>query len=150
MSLKEDRAKKEEKQHKRRVQDARMSRLHPEPQNNYVTVKVKHPILGLVSRKFQANSLMSSVYDWAGYLNPDPLNSTLNDPLGFVLLPSREVIDRCTLKVMESLVGTPPLCISDDEISFLGFGQDLNSSGSSLFSELGDDHSGIQLQQGAL
>ena len=109
-----------------------MSRVNPEPLTEYVTVKVRHPLLGVVSQKFQVHSLMSSVYDWAGSLNPDPVNFTLNDPFGVVLLPSMEVANRCTLTMMESTDGTPSLCQSDDEINFLGFGEALNSNSSSL------------------
>ena len=77
LTLNADIAKEEEQQHKKRVQDARMSRVNPEPLTEYVTVKVRHPLLGDVSWKFQVHSLMSSVYDWAGSLNPDPVNFTL-------------------------------------------------------------------------
>jgi hypothetical protein len=153
MSLKADISKEEEKQHKKRVQDARTSRVNPEPLNDYVTVKIRHPHLGVLCRRFEAHSLMSSVYDWAGSLNPDLVNFTLNDTLGFVLLPSVDVADKCTLTMVESLVGTPSLCSSDDEINFLGFGQVLNSSStssSSLFSELVGSHSGIQPPQESL
>ena len=145
LTLNADIAKEEEQQHKKIVHDARMSRVNPEPLTEYVTVKVRHPLLGVVSRKFQVHSLMSSVYDWAGSLKPDPVNFTLNDPFGVVLLPSMEVADRCTLTMMEFTDGTPSLCQSDDEINFLGFGEALNSNSSSLFPKLAQDYTETQL-----
>ena len=147
MSLNADIAKEEKQQIKKRVQDARLSRINPEPLQDYVTVKVRHPLLGITSRRFKAHSLMSSVYDWAGSLNPDPVDFTLNDPFGVVLPPSMEVADRCTLTMMESLVGTPSLNSSDDEVNFLGFGQALNSmaSDSSVLYGLVGNHSGTGL-----
>ena len=64
-----------------------MERVLPEPRSDFVTVKIRHPSLGLQSRKFPTHTLMNSVYDWAGSLATEPEHFTLNDPLGKMLLP---------------------------------------------------------------
>ena len=94
---------------KERLQRARMERVLPEPSSDFVTVKIRHPSLGLQSRKFPTHTLMNSVYDWAGSLATEPEHFTLNDPLGRMLLPISELDDRCTLTMIESQEG-PLLC----------------------------------------
>lgn len=113
---------------KERLQRARMERVLPEPSSDFVTVKIRHPSLGLQSRKFPTHTLMNSVYDWAGSLATEPEHFTLNDPLGRMLLPISELDDRCTLTMIESQEGTPSLLSSDDEVDFLGFGPAVDTS----------------------
>ena len=135
ISLQMDRKKKaelefrsQEEKRKERLQRARIQRVLPEPNSSFVTVKIRHPSLGLQSRKFPMHTLMYSVYDWAGSLSTEPEHFTLNDPLGTVLPPSRELHDRNTLTMIESPEGTPSLLTSDDEIEFWGFGQAVDTS----------------------
>lgn len=111
-----------------RLQRARMERVLPEPSSDFVTVKIRHPSLGLQSRKFPTHTLMNSVYDWAGSLATEPEHFTLNDPLGRMLLPISELDDRCTLTMIESQEGTPSLLSSDDEVDFLGFAPAVDTS----------------------
>ena len=114
---------------KERLQRARMERVLPEPSSDFVTVKIRHPSLGLQSRKFPTHTLMNSVYDWAGSLATEPGHFTVNDPLGRMLLPISELDDRCTLTMIESQEGTgPSLLSSDDEVDFLGFGSAVDTS----------------------
>ena len=121
---------------KERLQRARMGRVLPEPSSDFVTVKIRHPSLGLQSRKFPTHTLMNSVYDWAGSLATEPEHFTLNDPLGRMLLPISELDDRCTLTMIESQEGTPSLLSSDDEVDLLGFGPAVDTSEfSGLFTE---------------
>ena len=118
----------DDEKRKERLQRARMERVLPEPSSGFVTVKIRHPSLGLQSRKFPTHTLMSSVYDWAGSLSTEPEHFTLNDPLGRMLSPSTELDDRCTLTMIESQEGTPSLLSSDDEVDFLGFGPTVDTS----------------------
>ena len=133
--------KNEDKKRKERLQRARMDRVHFEPSSDFVTVKIRHPSLGLQSRKFATHTLMSSVYDWAGSLSTEPEHFTLNDPLGIMLPPSSKLCDRCTLAMIESEEVTPSLMASDDEIAFLGFGQAVDTSDFSAgwFTEFGTE-----------
>ena len=91
--------KNEDKKCKERLQRARMDRVLLEPSSDFVTVKIRHPSLGLQTRKFATHTLMSSVYDWAGSLSTEPEHFTLNDPLGIMLPPSSKLCDRCTLSL---------------------------------------------------
>lgn len=82
----------EDKKCKERLQRARMDRVLLEPSSDFVTVKIRHPSLGLQSRKFATHTLMSSVYDWAGSLSTEPQHFTLNDPLRIMLPPSSKTV----------------------------------------------------------
>lgn len=113
--------KNEESKRKKRIQNARADRVVPEPDDEFVTVKVRHITMGLQSRKFPKTSRMAAVYDWAGSLSPDPENFTINH-MGVVQKPSEELSDRCTYLMVEEEHGTPGLLESDDEVQFLGFG----------------------------
>ena len=64
---------------------------------------------------------MAAVYYWAGSLNPDPENFTINH-LGVVQKPSEELSDKCTYLMVEEEHGTPGLLESHDEVQFVGFG----------------------------
>ena len=110
-----------ESKRKERLQHARAARIIPEPDANFVTVKVRHLSIGVCSRRFPAKAKISAVYDWAGSLSPDTENFTLCDPLGEILLPSAEISDRCTITMVKASQ-TPPLSDSDNEIQFQGFG----------------------------
>ena len=112
-----------DKKRKGQLQDARKARVIPEPSTNFVSVKIRHPSLGLLSRRFPCDAKMYAVYDWAGSLCTDPANFILTDSSGNVLHPSSPVCDKYTLNMVESFEGTPSLIESDDEIQFLGFGQ---------------------------
>ena len=111
----------EESKRKKRIQNARADRVVPEPDDEFVTVKVRHITMGLQSRKFPKTSRMAAVYNWAGSLSPDPENFTIYH-LGVVQKPSEELSDRCTYLMVEEEHGTPGLLESDDEVQFLGFG----------------------------
>ncbi|CAB4039753.1 Hypothetical predicted protein [Paramuricea clavata] len=67
----------EESKRKKRIQNVRADRVVPEPDDEFVTVKVRHIAMGLQSRKFPKTSRMAAVYDWAGSLSPDPENFTI-------------------------------------------------------------------------
>lgn len=112
---------KQEAEHKRKVQEARAARVPDEPERDFITVRVRHRALGICSYRFPPNSLMSAVYDWAGSLSPDILDFILCDPMGETLLPSKEVVDKCTL-LMTSAPHTPSLNDDDDIVQFQGFG----------------------------
>ena len=138
LSLKADRQKRislemanAEAEHKKRVIEARAARVLEEPKTDYVTVRVRHPTMGVCSRRFPSKSQVAAVYDWAGSLTPDIVNFTLCDPLGTPLPPSSELEDRCTM-VMATATHTPSLSESDDEIQFMGFGDVSNSINTTL------------------
>lgn len=138
LSLKTDRQKRisleranAETEQKKRVQEARAARVLAEPETDFVTVRVRHPTMGVCSRRFPSNSQMAAVYDWAGSLTPDIVNFTLCDPLGTTLPPSRELEDRCTI-VMATAPYTPSLSEPDEEVQFMGFGDARNSSNTTL------------------
>ena len=120
-----------EAEHKKRVQEARAARVLPEPSTEFLTVRVRHPTMGVCSRRFPANSRVAVVYDWAGSLTPDIVDFTLCDPVGTPLPPSSELEDRCTL-VMATTTHTPSLCESDDDIQFMGFGDASNGINTTL------------------
>ena len=108
---------------KEQLQEARRARLLREPSTNYVAVKIRHPSLGLISRRFPFNTKMYAVYDWMGSLSTDPMYFILTDPSsGNTLQPSSIVNDKYTLNMVESSSGTPSLLESDDEVQCLGFG----------------------------
>lgn len=113
----------QEEKHKERLQNARKSRVLNEPSDDFISVKIRHPSLGLQSRRFPRNTKMLAVYDWAGSLCVEPAHFTLNDPLGNMLPPSSTLFDKSTLNMVESLEGTPSMSESDDEVQFLGFGR---------------------------
>ena len=133
MSLEMDKKKVTDNEHlhipdrklKEQIQGARKARVVAEPSTGtIVTVKIRHPSLGVVSRRFPFNTKMYAVYDWAGSLCTDPANFILTDPAtGSTLQPSGLVHDKRTLNMVESSDGTPSLLESDDEVQFLGFGQ---------------------------
>ena len=103
------------------IQRARSARVPPEPDGNFVTVKVRHLSMGVCSRRFPSSAKMSAVYDWAGSLSPHTENFTLCDPFGVCLAPSSELSDRCTISMITSSE-TPPMSDSDSEVHFKGFG----------------------------
>ena len=103
------------------IQRARSARVPPEPDDNFVTVKVRHLSMGVCSRRFPSGAKMSAVYDWAGSLSPHTENFTLCDPFGVCLPPSSELSDRCTISMITSSE-TPPMSDSDTEVQFKGFG----------------------------
>ena len=111
----------EDTKRKERIQNARADRVLPEPDEEYVTVKVRHVTMGLQSRKFPKTARMAALYDWVGSLSSDPENFTISH-LGVVQKPSQELSDRCTYLMVEAEHGTPGLLESDDEVQFLGFG----------------------------
>ena len=128
MSLEMDKKKTADNEHHRKLKEelreAHEARVLQEPSSNYVAVKVRHPSLGLISRRFPFNTKMYAVYDWAGSLCTDPTHFILTDPSsGNTLQPSSLVCDKYTLNMVESSDGTPSLLESDDEVQFLGFGQ---------------------------
>ena len=116
-----------EVERKVKIQQVRGARVIPEPDANFVTVKVRHLIMGICSRRFPADAKMSAVYDWAGSLSPDTENFTLCDPFGVILLPNSELSDRCTISMVKASQ-TPSMSDSDDEIQFQGFGDTSTSS----------------------
>ena len=95
----------EESKRKERIQNARANRVLPEPDYEFVTVKVRHITMGLQSRKFPKTACMAAVYDWAGSLSPDPENFTINH-LGLVQKPSEALSDTCTYLMVEEEHGT--------------------------------------------
>ena len=103
------------------IQRARSARVPPEPDDNFVTAKVRHLSMGVCSRRFPSGAKMSAVYDWAGSLSPHTENFTLCDPFGVCLPPSSELSDRCTISMITSSE-TPPMSDSDTEVHFKGFG----------------------------
>ncbi len=107
----------EESKRKKRILNDRADRVVPEPDDEFVTVKVRHITMGLQSRKFPKTSHMAAVYDWAGSLGPDPENFTIYH-LEVVQKPSEELSDRCTYLMVEEEHGTPGLLESDDQVSF--------------------------------
>ena len=108
---------------KEQLQQARRARLLREPSTNYVAVKIRHPSLGLILRRFPFNTKTYAVYDWIGSLSTDPMHFILTDPSsGNTLQPSSIVNDKYTLNMVESSSGTPSLFESDDEVQCLGFG----------------------------
>lgn len=48
------------------LKQARLRRVEPEPDEyeSKVDVSVRHPVLGLISRRFHVFSTMAAVYDW--------------------------------------------------------------------------------------
>lgn len=109
-----------EVERKRRIQQARVGRVIPEPDVNFVTVKVRHLSVGLCSRRFPSDAKMSAVYDWVGSLCPEPENFILFDPLGVTFYPSTRLSDSTISMVRAS--ETPSISDSDAEIEFQGFG----------------------------
>ena len=116
-----------EDERKQRIHQARVARVAPEPDINYVTIKVRHVTMGLCSRRFSLDCNMVAVYDWAGALSPDIENFTLCDPFGLVLLPGSQLVDRSTVSMVE-VFHTPSLSETDSDIQFLGFGDTSTSS----------------------
>ena len=120
----------EDTKRKEKIQNARADRVLLEPNEEFVTVKIRHVTMGLLSRKFPKTACMATLYDWAGSLCSDPENFTINH-LGVVQKPSQELSDRCTYLMVEAEHETPGLLESDDEGQFLGFGS-VNANNQSL------------------
>ena len=107
------------------LREARSARVEAEPGpiETKVNVSVRHILLGVVSRTFHLNSMMSAVYDWIGPLSLTPENFTLCTFDGSCLLPSEsvQVAERTMLYMAES-DDAPDLTNEDSEVNFKGFG----------------------------
>lgn len=107
------------------LREARSARVEAEPGpiETKVNVSVRHILLGVVSRPFHLNSMMSAVYDWIGSLSLTPENFTLCTFDGSCLLPSEsvQVAERTMLYMAES-DDAPDLTNEDSEVNFKGFG----------------------------
>ena len=66
---------KEEAEELENLRLRRELRVPSEPEDgsdNCVTIRVRHQLLGIVSRNFGNESFVSAVYDWIGSLNVSP------------------------------------------------------------------------------
>ena len=100
----------------RKLQHAREARVIPEPETNFVLIKVRHLTMGLCARRSPSDAKMSAVYDWAWSLSA-----------GVIVLANNEVSDRCAMSMIKSS-HTPVMSDSDDEVHFQGFGDIANCS----------------------
>ena len=105
---------------------ARLSRVEPEPDEyeSKVDVSVRHPVLGLISRRFHVFSTMAAVYDWVGSLCLTPEQFRLCGFDGKCLLPSSSVqVAERTMLYMSECDNAPNLLVEgDDDVNFQGFG----------------------------
>ena len=59
-----------QKESARKLQQTREARVIPEPETNFVIIKVRHLTMGLCSWHFPSDAKMSAVYHWAGSCRP--------------------------------------------------------------------------------
>ena len=132
-SLEADRLKEEERNgillEEQRLNDlmmARKSRVPPDPELTTSTeyVAVRHVKLGTKSRLFRSSSLFSVVYDWIGSLSNTPEFYEIKDHKGVTVQPDAKIISGTYNMVCSD---SPPLLVSDGEISFQGFGNSKES-----------------------
>ena len=93
-----------------------------------IDVQVIHPILGRVKRSFHEYDLVSMLYDWVGSLSSDPKFFQLYFKSD-VLLPHQtiKVADKAVV-MMRECDAPVPLSEDDKEVTFLGFGDEMNDS----------------------
>lgn len=108
------------------LKQARLRRVEPEPDEyeSKVDVSVRHPVLGLISRRFHVFSTMAAVYDWVGSLCLTPEQFRLCGFDGKCLLPSSSVqVAARTMLYMSECDNAPNLLVEgDDDVNFQGFG----------------------------
>ena len=105
---------------------ARKSRVPPIPELTTSTeyVAVRHVNLGTKSRLFRSSSHFSVVYDWIGSLSNTPEFYEIKDHKGVTAQPDAKIITGAYNMVCSD---SPPLLVSDGEISFQGFGNSKES-----------------------
>lgn len=105
------------------LRESRANRVSDEPQANdpHITVSVRHPILGVQTRRFDKSGEVGNIYDWVGSLSLEPEYFTLSMPESANLSPSLpiETVDRVMLSMSEC-EETPPF--PDEDVCFQGFG----------------------------
>ena len=106
-----------------RLREARASRVSKEPEVNepHFIVSVKHPVVGVQTRRFERKSEVGTVYDWVGSLSLTPEYFTLSMPDNANLHPSVpiETVHRVILSMCECEEGP---AFPDEDICFQGFG----------------------------
>lgn len=82
-----------------------------EEDDAHIVVKVRHLTLGLLRRRFSANDLMQSVFNWIGAQSPEPEHFALCLPYGPPLLPNDLITkaDRQTLSMDETILYDPDM-----------------------------------------
>ena len=82
-----------------------------EEDDAHIVVKVRHLTLGLLRRRFSANDLMQSVFNWIGAQSPEPEHFALCLPCGPPLLPNDLITkaDRQTLSMVETILYDPDM-----------------------------------------
>ena len=133
-SLAADQAKESEKQEEflrcqerasrqERLRQARASRLSKEPEVNEpdFIVSVRHPIVGVQTRRFERKGEVGTVYDWVGSLSLTPEYFTLSMPDNANLHPSVriETVHRVILSMCECEEGP---AFPDEDVCFQSFG----------------------------
>ena len=106
-----------------RLRQARASRLSKEPEVNepHFIVSVRHPIVGVQTRRFERKGEVGTVYDWVGSLSLTPEYFTLSMPDNANLHPSVpiETVHRVILSMCACEEGP---AFPDEDVCFQGFG----------------------------
>ena len=106
-----------------RLREARASRVSKEPEVNepHFIVSIRHPVVGVQTRRFERKGEVGTVYDWVGSLSLTPEYFTLSMPDNANLHPSVpiETVHRVTLSMCECEEGP---AFPDEDVCFQGFG----------------------------
>ena len=113
----------EKAERQERLRQARASRVSKEPELNepHFIVSIRHPIVGVQTRRFERKGEVGTVYDWVGSLNLTPEYFTLSMPDNANLHPSLpiETVHRVILSMCECEEGP---AFPDEDVCFQGFG----------------------------
>jgi len=110
----------QEKQRLHNLMQQRKDSVKPAPSlaDDHELVRVRHPILGNVTRLFYAEEKMQSVYNWVGSLNPSPEFFELINFEGNTVYPDQKISSGIlNLKECEKQINLSV----DGEVGFGGF-----------------------------
>ena len=107
----------EELENLRLRRELRVSREPEDGSDNCVSIRVRHQLLGIVSRNFGNESFMSAVYDWIGSLNVSPKFFSLSTRPEEVIYPD-ENIAKFSGTVLCMTDVDEPLSKDEHEVSF--------------------------------
>ena len=110
------------------MRSARLSRVPREPEEELneekVTISIRHPSMGAVSRNFLRRESMFGVYDWCGSLSLEPEFFGLYTALPSTFISPCEPVTSVAGTMLYVHEQSSPVSMSNDEleVSLRGFG----------------------------
>ncbi|XP_048588190.1 uncharacterized protein LOC116601884 isoform X1 [Nematostella vectensis] len=118
-----DRLRLEEEQELTKQEEIRQKRRRrvldePAPGDQSVEVRIRHPRMGVLKRRFHVRSSVQAVYDWAGSVSATPLYFQLCKYPNTVIYPSDEISQACNEILNVVSRGQPvPLSVEEDSVT---------------------------------